>query len=149
MTFDQFNGQLRQWLPIVSTTLVVTGILKPAEVATAMDAVMQVIGGIGMLGGMIWSWRANSKAAIVASATKPENVAATVRAVTQAAPETTAAVVSAVNSLPQVKGVITAATPEGRVLAESIPSPTVATAGTPMAASVAGSPSPYTHGGHP
>lgn len=156
MTFDQFNGQLRQWVPIISTAIAVTGLLKPSEVAVLSDAVLQIVngagiivGGAGIIGGMVLAWRATSKAAIVAAATKPENVAATVRAVTQAAPETTPAIVSAVNNLPDVKGVITSPTPEGDALAKSIPSPTVVRAGTEAAKAVAGSPSPYTHGGHP
>jgi hypothetical protein len=45
--------------------------------------------------------------------------------------------VANVNAMPEVKGVVTTATPEGRALADAIPSPTVAAAGTPAAANVA------------
>lgn len=48
-----------------------------------------------------------------------------------------ATIVAAVDAMPDVQGVVTKSTPQGRELAASIPSPTVATAGTRDAAAVA------------
>lgn len=48
-----------------------------------------------------------------------------------------AAIVAKVNALPAVAGVVTTATPEGKELALSVPSSTVATAGSTAAANIA------------
>lgn len=45
--------------------------------------------------------------------------------------------VAAVNAMPDVQGVVTTPTPEGRALAAAVPSPTVVTAGTGAATAVA------------
>lgn len=153
MTWNQIAGVLRQVPPtfggIIAGVFLAVGLnLTSDDIKNGIDAVIAIGGGISTLGGIWLSIRANSKASIVAAATAPENVAATVKAVTDVRPETTPAIVSAVNNLPDVKGVITAPTPEGGALAAAIPSPTVVMAGTERAKAVAGSPSPYTHGGH-
>jgi hypothetical protein len=52
--------------------------------------------------------------------------------------KTAPALVTQVERLPQVAGVVTTPTPEGRQLAEAVPSPNVAPATSPLAAEIAG-----------
>lgn len=61
---------------------------------------------------------------------------------------TQANAIAVADAIPDVKGVIIKSTESGKALAKSIPSLTVATAGTDSA-SVIASTSPSTHGGHP
>lgn len=142
MTREEICGVLRQLPPtiggmIAGAFLVIHMKITADDIKQGIDAIIQIGGVISSLGGLWLTMKANSKASIVAAATKPDNVADTVRAVTVAAPASTAEMVKAVNSLPEVKGVVTTDTLAGIILAAKIPSPTVAPAGTSDAESIA------------
>ena len=73
------------------------------------ELAIKIVGVVLAVGGVIWGVKVNTQPALVAS----------------------------VNAMPAVAGVVTKATVEGKALADSVPSHTVAPAGTSAAASIA------------
>lgn len=70
MTQDQLMGLLRQIGPILGTLLTVFG-MKSATANALVDLIMTVAGPIMLIGSTIWAFIANSRASIMASASKP------------------------------------------------------------------------------
>jgi hypothetical protein len=99
---DQLDGQLRNLLQALGAILTTIGVLKPGIADTWIPVILQIIGPLSMVGGIVWAYLVNRPSSIAAAADK----------------------------LPGVAGVVTTNTPEGRALADSVPSRTVATAGT-------------------
>jgi hypothetical protein len=105
---DQLDGQLRNLLQAIGAILTTIGVLKPGIADTWIPVILQIIGPLSMLGGIVWAYLSNRPSSIAASA----------------------------DALPGVAGVVTKNTPEGRALAASVPSATVATAGSAQAKSI-------------
>lgn len=113
-------GALRPILAVIGTLAASFGWVSPDEVSSLTDLIVRISGDVLAVGSIAWAaWARRQKA-----------------------------LVQAVNAMPEVQGVVTAPTAAGRALADSIPSHTVATAGSPAAATVAGATVPFTHGGH-
>jgi hypothetical protein len=70
MTQDQVMALARQLLPILGTLMTVLG-FKSATAQATVDLILQIIGPIFVLGSVIWSFIANTRASIMASAAKP------------------------------------------------------------------------------
>ena len=68
MTFDQFMGMLRQFLPTIATLLTTLGVISTTQETSFVSVGTIVIGAIGQVAGFIWSLKANSKTSIIASA---------------------------------------------------------------------------------
>lgn len=92
----QQTALVQQILSIIGMVLTTLGWSTPAEVATWTTTIMQAIGPMAALGGLVWSVITTRKSAIV----------------TQVA------------SLPEVRAVITEPTPAGRNLANTDATPT-------------------------
>jgi hypothetical protein len=75
MTQDQVMALARQLLPILGTLMTVLG-FKSATAQATVDLILQIIGPIFVLGSVIWSFIANTRASIMASAAKPVAVGA-------------------------------------------------------------------------
>lgn len=103
---NQLDAQLRNLLQALGAILTMLGLLKPGMADTWIPVILQIIGPAGMIGAIIWSYMANRDSSIAAAADK----------------------------LPGVAGVVTNNTPEGRALADAVPSPTVAVVGSVSAA---------------
>lgn len=65
---DQISGQLRQLLQAVGAILTTLGFLAPGVADNWITTIMQVIGPLGMIGGVVWSILSNRKSSIIASA---------------------------------------------------------------------------------
>lgn len=104
---EQTSGQLRQLLQIVGTLATTLGFLTADQVGAWTAIIMQIAGPLAMLGGVIWSWWVNRPTALVASV-----------------------VAMADDPDSPVKGVVTTNTIEGRELANSFETNSVAAAGT-------------------
>jgi len=73
MTKDQLMGLLRQVLPLIAGIAVGKGWLTVDQAGTVTTLILQIIGPLGALGGMIWAAMANSKSSIIQSvAAMPE-----------------------------------------------------------------------------
>src|SRR5258708_2723061 len=70
MTNDQTMALIRQVVPIVGTMLTLLGLSK-ATTNAIVDLVMSSAGPAITLGGIVWSYIANSRASIIAAAAKP------------------------------------------------------------------------------
>lgn len=70
MTQDQVMALARQLLPILGTLMTVLG-FKSATAQATVDLIMQVIGPVFVLASIVWSFIANTRASIMASAAKP------------------------------------------------------------------------------
>lgn len=64
-------GQLRVIIPAVGTVVSAVGIASPDKVGTTTAALMTAVGPIAYLIVAIWSFFANSRASIMASAAQP------------------------------------------------------------------------------
>lgn len=109
MNYEQVTGLIRQILPVVGGVAIAFGWLTKDQVGTLVTNVAAAAGPLMIIGSTIWSLVNKTDKAIVAAA----------------------------NALPQVQGVVTKPTEEGRELAASVPSSTVVSAGTPAAKSIA------------
>lgn len=109
MLTDQLTAQVRMLLTAIGTILGMLGVVNPEIVGNYVNTAMLVLGALMVIASSAWSIYSNLKSSIIASA----------------------------NAIPEVKGVITTNTTAGRTLADSIPGPTVATAGTSDAAKIA------------
>jgi hypothetical protein len=105
---NQLDAQLRNLLQAIGAILTTLGVLQPGMADTWVPILLQIIGPLSMIGGVVWAYLSNRPKAIAAAA----------------------------DSLPGVAGVVTTNTPEGRALAEAVPSRTVATAGTVQAKAI-------------
>lgn len=70
-TQDQVMGQLRTIIPAIGTIVSAVGIASPDKVGTTVAAIMTAVGPISYLIVAVWSFIANSRASIMASAAKP------------------------------------------------------------------------------
>ncbi len=70
MTNDQVMALIRQFMPIIGTVLTVFG-LSSATANSIVNLVMSGAGPAMTLASLIWSFMANSRASIVASAAQP------------------------------------------------------------------------------
>lgn len=109
MLNDQITAQVRQLLTAIGTILGLLGYINPEIVGNYVNSAMLVIGALMVVASSAWSIYSNLKSSIIASA----------------------------NAIPEVKGVITTNTPEGRRLADAVPANSVAAAGTTDAAKIA------------
>lgn len=95
-TQDQWMGQIRQLLPILGTLLTTLGFVTPEAWAGYTTIILTVAGPIMIACSVVWSWIANSRKSVMASAAAN---------LPDAAPTEKAAVVAAVADLPEVKTV--------------------------------------------
>lgn len=109
MTEQQKLETLRQVLQAIGAIVAALGFMSADAVASWINTIMQISGPLVMVVSIVWGFVANRKANLVA----------------------------AVDGMEGVAGVVTTNTTEGRELANSIPSNTVAAAGTGAAASLA------------
>ena len=109
MLNDQMTAQVRQLLTAIGAILGALGYVNPEIVGNYVNSAMLLIGALMVVASSAWSIYSNLKSSLIAS----------------------------VNAIPEVKGVVTLNTPEGRRLADAIPDNTVAAAGTPDAAKIA------------
>lgn len=70
-TQDQVMGQLRVIIPAVGTIITAIGIASPDKVGSTTAALMTAVGPLAYLIVAVWSFFANSRASIMASAAKP------------------------------------------------------------------------------
>lgn len=106
---NQLDAQLRNLLQALGAILTMLGVLKPGMADTWIPVVLQIVGPLGMIGGVVWSYLVNRDSSIAKAA----------------------------DALPGSAGVVTKNTPEGRALAAAVASPTVAVAGTSAATQMA------------
>lgn len=106
---NQLDAQLRNLLQALGAILTMLGLLKPGMADTWIPVILQIVGPLGMIGGIVWSYLVNRPSSIAAAADK----------------------------LPGVAGVVTNNTPDGRAIADAVPSRTVAVAGTSAAVQLA------------
>lgn len=111
MTNDQITGMLRQVLPIIGTLAAALGWIAPEKVAPLTATILAISGPVIALGSILWMLVANSKSSIIASAA----------------------------AMPEVKGIITTATPAGNAMAAAVPATNVVSSGTNSAATIASS----------
>lgn len=109
MTQQQIMDLLRQILQVFGTVATAFGFLSADAVAQWTATILQIAGPLAMIGGVVWGILDNRKSKLVAD----------------------------VDQMSGIAGVVTTKDQEGVALANSIPSNTVAPAGTNMAASVA------------
>lgn len=103
LSWDQVSGFIQRLLMFGGGIAVGRGWIS-------QELMVQIVGALIGIGGVLWGIKVNTQAALVQS----------------------------VNAIPSVQGVITAPTFAGRELAEAVAAPsTVAAAGTPAAASMA------------
>lgn len=93
-TQDQYMGQLRQLLQILGTVLTTLGIVTAEEWQNWFSLIITIAGPVIIVGTAAWSWYANSRKSVMASAAAN---------LPDAAPTEKAAVVAAVAELPEVK----------------------------------------------
>lgn len=88
MSHDQITAQLRQILPIVGSMAVALGYISPEKAGVLVSNILAVIGPLMILGGIVWSWFANTEKALVQSAAAiPGTVVVTTAALAKATPE--------------------------------------------------------------
>lgn len=109
MNETQLMDLLKQVLQVAGTIATAFGLLTPAETASYTTSILAVAGPIAMIGAVVWGFLDARKSKLVAT----------------------------VNAMPEVAGVVTTQTTEGRALANAVPSNTVAAAGTTAAANIA------------
>lgn len=150
---DSTLSLLRSGGQVAATGITLLGtiaVLPPETVSAAIADVKLVVDGLsqatkgitnllivlGPVLGAFIAYIGHKKASLPAQveAVKEAAPAALAQAVAQVSPSQ---MVAAVNALPNVSGVVTTATPEGRALAAAIPDAGVAPAGTAAAASIA------------
>lgn len=143
MTLDEALASGRNVVSYGAGALTMFGLTKtinPDVLVSSFDHIFNGIkeisigaGPLILTGTALWAKYRSSKVAQVASvkAIAPAELAV---AMTKVAP---AEMITAVTDMPEVKGVVTNPTPDGIALARSIPSPAVASAGTPDAAAIA------------
>lgn len=68
---DQVMGQLRTIIPALGTVVSALGIANADKVGGTVSALLAAVGPIAYLVTVVWSWIANSRASIMASAAKP------------------------------------------------------------------------------
>lgn len=94
-TQDQYMGQLRQLLTALGVLATAFG-YSPEKISFWTNLILQIAGPIMIGGSLLWSWIANSRKSVMASAAAN---------LPDAAPTEKAAVVAAVADLPEVKTV--------------------------------------------
>lgn len=111
---EQIMEQLKLLLPAIGGVLTMIGVLTPAESAHWITTIMNAVGPLLILGGMIWGVLDKRQSSLVAK-------------------------VDALAKDPNspVQAVLTTNTPEGRALAAEIPGATTVPAGTIDAANLA------------
>lgn len=73
MTQDQITGLLRQLLPVFGGIAIALGWLTADQVGKWTGILLQAVGPMSVIGGIVWSLLANSKTAIItAAANMPE-----------------------------------------------------------------------------
>lgn len=71
---DQFMGLMRQLLPVLGTLAVTLGWATQETINTWIALILQIVGPLGIIGGVVWSVIANSKSSILQSAAKMPEV---------------------------------------------------------------------------
>ncbi len=109
MLSDQLTAQIRGILTAIGTLLATLGVATPGVIDAKINTAMLIVGPLLMIGSSLWSVYSNLKSVQIAS----------------------------VAAMPEVKGVVTTSTIAGRDMANSIPGPAVAAAGTDNAKAIA------------